>query len=221
MRAVIGFISILFVSFLPVKDGVHILFLGDSYTIGQSISPDERFPEQTISLLEKKEIACSEPVIIARTGWATQNLIHAIEQKNLQQQFDFVTLLIGVNDQYQGISSDTYEKNFTALLQTAIGYAHHDPSRVIVISIPDYSVTPFAQDEEKTASEIAAEIDLLNAINLRIAKQNDVKYINITEISRKAKDDLSLLADDGLHPSAKMYAEWASLIAGEIATALH
>ena len=122
-----------------------ILCLGDSYTIGESVKQTERFPEQTVSLLNKKKTEFDAPEIIARTGWTTKNLISAIEDRHLQTTYDYVTLLIGVNDQFQGKSITSYQANFEFLLQTAIYYAGNKPDHVIVLSIPDYGVTPFAQ----------------------------------------------------------------------------
>jgi len=195
----------------PNPNGVYInpsakyLALGDSYTVGQSLQLDQSFPYQLTHLLGKEQIG--DPTIIAATGWTTANLINAIDQSGIQdKKYDIVTLLIGVNDQYQGISSTTYSNNFTKLLNTAIAFANNKVNRVFILSIPDYSVTPYAASANR--AEIAAQIDQFNAINKQIALSAGVNYLNITDISRKAADEPDLIAGDGLHPSAKMYGLW-------------
>lgn len=193
-----------------------ILCLGDSYTIGESVKQTERFPEQTVSLLNKKKTEFDAPEIIARTGWTTKNLISAIEDRHLQTTYDYVTLLIGVNDQFQGKSITSYQANFEFLLQTAIYYAGNKPDHVIVLSIPDYGVTPFAQYGRLSLLQISNEIDAFNSVNKTISEKYKVHYIDITPISRKAKDANDLLAPDGLHPSGLMYKEWAELVAEKI-----
>jgi lysophospholipase L1-like esterase len=193
-----------------------ILCLGDSYTIGESVKQNERFPEQTVSLLNKKKTEFDPPEIIARTGWTTKNLMSAIEDRHLQTTYDYVTLLIGVNDQFQGKSIASYQTKFEFLLQTAIYYAGNKPDHVIVLSIPDYGVTPFAQYGRLSPQQISNEIDGFNAVNKMISEKYKVHYIDITPISRKAINEKDLLATDGLHPSGLMYAEWAELLAGKI-----
>ncbi|MBC8046281.1 MAG: SGNH/GDSL hydrolase family protein [Fimbriimonadaceae bacterium] len=197
-------------------ENYSLLCLGDSYTIGQSVKTNGRFPEQTVSLLNKTKSHFESPTIIAGTGWTTKNLIDAIEKNNLQQKYDYVTLLIGVNDQFRGIDTAIYAANFEKLLLTAIKYADEKKNHVIVLSIPDYGVTPFANYSCASAELISNEIDTFNSINKRIAAEYKVHYIDITAISRKAKDDTTLLADDGLHPSGKMYMLWAELVGNYI-----
>ncbi len=200
-----------------------ILCLGDSYTIGEAVQPAERFSFQAVELLKKQDVFFAEPEIIAQTGWTTDELANAISAKNIQRTFDFVTLLIGVNNQYRQRDIENYKKEFSALLQTAIKYADNRKKRAIVISIPDWGVTPFvAQDAHKRSSEIIAkEIDEFNAAQESICKEENIHFINITTASRNAKEDRNLIAEDGLHPSAKMYAEWAEKVAGRIAEVLH
>lgn len=182
------------------------LALGDSYTIGEGVLEKERWPVQLTNRLNEEGIAMDAPVIIARTGWTTDELSDAIRQAALEERFDLVTLLIGVNNQYRGRSSQDYRQEFISLLETAIGFAGGDARHVIVVSIPDYGVTPFAA--RSNPSEISSQIDLFNAVNLEEATRLGAQYVNITPISRAAKDDLTLLAPDGLHPSGKMYAAW-------------
>jgi lysophospholipase L1-like esterase len=190
------------------------LALGDSYTIGEALPLQQSFPYQTIELLRKEKINIAAPEIIAKTGWTTDELAGAIDQHTFLPQYDFVSLLIGVNNQYRGHSAEEYKKEFESLLQKAIGFAGNNNSTVIVLSIPDYSVTPFAK--EMDVQKIEREIKEFNSVNHSIAEQCGVHYIYITDSTQKAKNDLSLLAEDGLHPSAKEYFNWAKQVAEKI-----
>lgn len=192
-----------------------LLCLGDSYTIGERVDEADRFPNQTVLQLHSKGIYLENPRIIATTGWTTDELLHAIEQADIRQNYDFVTLLIGVNNQYRGRSAADYRKEFVDLLQLAIRFAAGNKLHVVVLSIPDWGATPFAEGRDRL--KIAEEIDLFNAINKEESEKYGVHYIDVTAISRKGLNDLSLLTDDGLHPSAKMYAEWATLLTTTIA----
>ena len=180
------------------------LALGDSYTIGESVPADERFPMQLA-----KTLGIGEPQIIAKTGWTTDELNAAIDAANPQGPFDLVTLLIGVNNQYRGRSADEYRTQFEALLRRAIGFAGGDAKRVVVVSIPDWGVTPFAEGRDR--AKIAREIDQFNGIGREEAQRAGAKWVDITPISRR--NDPALVAGDGLHPSGKQYAEWVTLIA--------
>jgi lysophospholipase L1-like esterase len=201
-----------------IKDTVtrNYLALGDSYTIGESIPVTESYPYQTTALLNNEGFNFLSPKIIATSGWTTVNLINAIAaETDLLPSYDIVTLLIGVNNQYQGGSQADYKTGFTTLLQYSIAYAGNSPSHVIVISIPDYSGTPFALGRNDNAL-IASQIDSFNAINKQISANYNVNYINVTDDSREAFTDKSLLASDGLHYSAAEYAIWSALIASTI-----
>jgi lysophospholipase L1-like esterase len=192
-------------------DTLNYLALGDSYTIGESVPEPQSFPYQLYSALNGQALSISPPTIIATTGWTTDDLISAITQSGLSgKKFAFVTLLIGVNDQYQHLSQDNYKIKFAEVLKTAIHFSHADASRVFVVSIPDYGVTPFAAGQDAI---IGPEIDQFNAINKAISLKAGVHYIDITPISRQAVNDPTLIAPDGLHPSAKMYQQWVSSLA--------
>ena len=197
------------------------LALGDSYTIGQSVLESERYPVQTVKLLNDSGIHFSPPEIIAATGWTTEDLEKSIT-KHLPGDavYDVVTLLIGVNNQYQGKSQSEYKDQFRALLLKAIQLAGNKVSHVIIISIPDYSPTPFAQ-RENASKRVAAEIDSFNRINKEIAQNYGAHYLNITGETRKAGTDNSLLASDGLHYSGKEYAIWARKLASLIRSVLN
>jgi len=188
----------------------RILCLGDSYTIGEGVSATERFPAQLACRLEQAGFELCEPQIVARTGWTTGELLAALEQarealsKNCP--FHLVTLLIGVNNQYRCGPLEEYQRQFDGLLEQAIGFAAGQARRVIILSIPDWGVTPFASGRER--AKISAEIDAFNAVNHKAAQKAGTHYVNVTEISRRAAVDPGLLASDSLHPAARMYAEW-------------
>jgi lysophospholipase L1-like esterase len=191
---------------VPTPTNVRYLALGDSYTIGESVAVDERFPMQLA-----RELSIAEPRIIAKTGWTTDELNTAIDAAGLTETYDLVTLLIGVNNQYRGRDAEQYRGEFAALLRRAIGFAGGDAGKVVVVSIPDWGVTPFAASRDR--AKIAAEIDRYNAINREEAQRAGARYVDITPVSRG--QDAALVAGDGLHPSAKQYGEWVRLIAPE------
>lgn len=193
-----------------VADSLSYLALGDSYTIGEAVQADQSFPYQLVEQLNAR-LSVKEPTIIATTGWTTDNLINAISHSGLTgRHYDFVTLLIGVNDQFQGLSQDNYKVKFQHVMNTAIAFAGGDKNRVFVLSIPDYGVTPFAGGNDAV---IGPQIDQFNAINKAISMAAGVNYLDITPISRQAATDPSLIAPDGLHPSGKMYGLWVGLLA--------
>lgn len=192
------------------------LALGDSYTIGESVEEGERFPNQLAALLANEGITV-EVKTIARTGWTTDELWQGIQAETLSPPYDMVSLLIGVNNQYRGRSIEEYREGFVFLLNKAIEYAGGNIRRIIVFSIPDWGVTPFAYGRDTT--KIATEIDAFNQVNLEESQKAGVHYVDITPISRLALNDKGLIASDGLHPSGSMYAQWAQLalpVASEI-----
>jgi lysophospholipase L1-like esterase len=200
------------------QQSIRYLALGDSYTIGESVSEEERFPNQLGSLLDAKGHPANV-TIIARTGWTTNELWEeGIQKVNLKSPYDLVSLLIGVNNQYRGYDSNEYRQEFRFLLNKAIEYSGGDVNRVLVFSIPDWGVTPFAA--ERDAGQIAAEIDLFNSINREESEKASVHYVDITPISRLAINEPALIAADGLHPSGKMYARWAQSALPEVIEAL-
>jgi lysophospholipase L1-like esterase len=190
---------------------ISYLALGDSYTIGEGVEEEERFPEQLALGLSDQGFDVHTQ-IIARTGWTTDELWQGIETNELTPPYDLVTLLIGVNNQYRGRDVDEYRLEFEHLLDEAIYLADGDPSKVIVLSIPDWGVTPFARGAAASTAQIATQIDEFNVVNKQLAEDKSATYIDVTGISRQAAGDRSLLAKDGLHPSAKMYKLWVDLI---------
>lgn len=192
----------------------HYLALGDSYTIGEMVAPPDNFPGQVYAMMKNDTVDFQPARIIAKTGWTTDELETGIIAVNnaepLRSSYDFVSLLIGVNNQYRGRSVESYKPEFEELLKKAIRYADNRADRVVVLSIPDWGVTPFANGRDR--AQIAREIDAYNASNKLVAEQYNVHYINITPWTREAAADNSLLASDGLHPSGKEYKRWATAI---------
>lgn len=198
---------------------IRYLALGDSYTIGEGVKEKERFPEQPAMDISKDGFEV-QTEIIARTGWTTDELWQEIESSDLNPPYDLVTLLVGVNNQYRGRSLDEYRLEFGQLLDKAIFLAGSDPSRVIVLSIPDWGITPFARVAGASSALISTQIDEFNGVNKKFAVEKGASYIDVTGISRQAAGDGSLLAKDGLHPSVKMYALWVERILPRAISAL-
>lgn len=206
---------------MPTPSGSYktLLALGDSYTIGESVTEAERFPNQALKILAAKGFNFKYPsTIIAHTGWTTQNLLDAIAVADATKQapYDAVTLLIGVNNQFQGRDTAEYRIQFTECLNKALLLSGNKKEHVFVVSIPDWGITPFGASYGP--AQVAAAIDRFNAINAAITLQMGIAYINITPISRQ--NDPALVAGDGLHPSGKQYALWANLLAQVMETQL-
>ena len=194
---------------------VRLLALGDSYTIGESVEETARWPTQLAAAMRARGIVVAEPVIIAKTGWTTDELSAAIDANSPSGTFDLVTLLIGVNNQYRGRSPDEYRVQFRALLVRAIAFAGSRAGSVVVVSTPDWGVTPFARRSGRDIGPIAREIDAFNAIAREEAARAGVRFVDITEISRRAAVEPDLMASDGLHPSGSMYELWTLRILPE------
>ncbi|MEX0856890.1 MAG: SGNH/GDSL hydrolase family protein [Balneolaceae bacterium] len=216
--------SFLFISFgcsesnspAKINAAKSFLALGDSYTIGTGINPENSWPNQLSDSLRAHNAVLDTTIIIATNGWTTTDLKKGITEKNLDQTFDLVSLLIGVNNQYQGMEIGIYEAEFRQLLEQAISYADNIPERVFVVSIPNYGATPFAQS--RNPDKIREEIVRYNEIAQDIATELNVGFMNITPISELAVSDQTLLASDNLHPSEKMYAIWIEAMLPEIKT---
>lgn len=214
------FLSILFLSTCnnqqdvdpPETDSVKqqacsYLALGDSYTIGQSVDVNERWPIQLANRLRADSIDLLDPDIIARTGWTTDELISAIDASSEKDSlYDVVSLLIGVNNQFRGYPLDQYKTELPQLLNTAIDLANGKPERVFMLSIPDYGLTPFGQG--RNPERIAAELDIYNVVADSICQSFRVAFYDITEVSREFGLDPEYVASDNLHPSGKMYEAW-------------
>jgi lysophospholipase L1-like esterase len=206
------FCSLLIAFAMVTQAQIRYLALGNSYTIGESVSPDKNFPNQTVAKLRLAGLSIADAEIIAKTGWTTFELSARLDENGpILKQYDFVSLLIGVNNQYRGLPAEAYATDFEQLLKRAIQYADGRADRVVVLSIPDWGVTPFAADRD--GRKIAREIDQFNAINWKIARQYQVEYVDITSGTREATSRPELVAEDGLHPSALDYSRWAMWVA--------
>lgn len=187
----------------------HYLALGDSYTIGESVSDWESWPNQLAALLAAEGIPI-EVKVIARTGWTVDELWQGIQANPPEGTYDLVTLLIGVNDQYRGYPVDGYREKFRFILGKAIECAGGNAEKVIVLSIPDWGLTPFAAGRDNEL--VSHQVDVFNAVNVEETKNAHAHYVDITETSRMIAGDADLIASDGLHPSGKMYAIWAEKV---------
>lgn len=204
--------SILLLSSSHTSDVMSIKFLalGDSYTIGESVQENERWPVQLAEAIRATGKEIEKPRIIATTGWRTDQLKKAIEEAHLSNEYGLVSLLIGVNNQYQKKTAESYAPEFEELLNMAISLAGGKKQNVFVVSIPDYGYTPFGKPRQ---AEISAAIDQFNLVNKTITDKIGVKYISITDLTRQGLEKPEYVAGDGLHPSGKMYALWTSRIA--------
>jgi lysophospholipase L1-like esterase len=186
------------------------LALGDSYTIGQSVPISDRYPVKLVELLKNKGLNYSAPKIIAQTGWTTDELKSAIIAQNVKEKYNLVTLLIGVNDQYRGREVEEFRIYFKELLEMALVFANYEPKKVLVISIPDWGVSPYAVSRDRT--KISQEIDLYNRVKKEETEKRGIEFIDITQISRQALNNELYIASDQLHFSGAMYQLWANKI---------
>ena len=194
---------------------VTFLALGDSYTIGEGVDPEERWPVQLAETLRTRGIAIAHPDIIAKSGWSTDELLaaidHAVALGEVEPPYALVSLQIGVNNQYRGRSVDEYRAEFCVLLDLAVAFAGGERSRVLVLSIPDWGVTPFAQSAGRDRGQVAREIDAFNAAAQSVCQSREVRWVDITDLTRHPAHWNWLVAD-GLHPSADMYRLWVERI---------
>ncbi len=190
----------------------RILHLGDSYTAGEGVPTELGWPAQLAAALAERGVPLERPLVIATTGWTAAELSAGIDRAAPRVPVDLVTLQIGVNDQYRGGTAEAFRPVFVALLERAIGSTGADPRRVIVVSIPDWGVTPFAVERGRDRGQVAAEIDAFNAVCREETLHRGARFVDVTPISREAADNRGLLAGDGLHPSGTMYARWVELI---------
>lgn len=186
------------------------LALGDSYTIGEGVAEEARWPVQLAHEFRRSGLNVADPDIIAKTGWTTNDLLTAIKAQDPEKDYHMVSLLIGVNNQYQKQPITIYEEQFKQLVKKAISLTKgNDPKRVLVLSIPDYGFTPFGAENQE---QITEELNNYNAINKQVSEDLGVWYVNITDISRQGLENPDLVADDNLHPSALQYKLWVERI---------
>jgi lysophospholipase L1-like esterase len=195
----------------PPRAPLRYLALGDSYTIGEGVTERGRWPLQLAAALRAGGRELAPPRIIARTGWTTDELDAAIDAESPAPGWDLVSLLIGVNNQYRGRGLDEYRQQFDALLRRAMALADGVGRRVLVLSIPDWGQTPFARAQGCDAQRIAAEIDAFNQAARETCGRHGVAFVDVTAAGRTQAHDAAMLTEDGLHPSAHMYAQWAAL----------
>jgi len=193
-----------------VSGSLRYLALGDSYTIGEGVEPAERWPVLLSAMLRARGVDVADPEIVARTGWTTDELSAGIDAAAPAGPYALVSLLIGVNNQYRGLSVDGYRTEFRGLLQRAIAFAGGDAARVVVVSIPDWGVTAFAAGRDR--AQIAREIEIYNAANREVARELGARWVDVAPTSRRMQD---AVVDDGLHPSGAQYREWAELVLPE------
>ena len=191
------------------------LALGDSYTIGEQLPLHDSFPYQALQLLRTQGLHFNAPEIVAKTGWTTFELAEHLLHTQLNEHYDFVSLLIGVNNQYRGLSASEFTNDFEFLLKKALHFVGNDATKVVVLSIPDWGVTPFAADRD--TATIAIEIDSYNNIKKQLCQQHEVAFIDITTAQR-ADNSSEYVAADKLHPSALEYKKWATDVAAHFSS---
>ena len=191
------------------KNPFSFLALGDSYTIGEGVNEDERWPNQFVDIANENNVNFDKPKIIATTGWKTHDLINAINNTNFTNKYDYISLLIGVNNQFNSRPIEEFEEDLNKLMKKMKDLKKNDGS-IIIISIPDWGYTPYGNVSER--DDISKQINLFNSRLKYFASTNDLKYVDITEISRRAIKEPNLISNDNLHPSGIMYLEWAKKI---------
>lgn len=206
--AILAIVSIniqLFSQAITIEAELHMLALGDSYTIGESVEPNERWPHQFVAAIRQEGVKASVPDYIATTGWTTEDLLNGMAHGlDREKPYNLVSILIGVNNQYQGIPISTYEPDLRRITELALKIVFGDSSKVFMVSIPDYAFTPFGKGNDR----ISKDIDKYNAINKRIAQEYSLAWVNVTDVSRMGLSKPSLVAGDGLHPSGIQYSKW-------------
>lgn len=196
-------------SIISNEDPLTLLALGDSYTIGEGVNEEERWPNQFIKVAYENGIDFLSPRIIAQTGWKTYDLINGINSSNFEKKYDYISLLIGVNNQFNSRSINEFENDLDKLLVKIKNLKKKDAS-VLVISIPDWGSSPFGIGYDR--NQISNDINQFNNSLKKFASINGLKYVDVTEISRRAINEPNLIAGDNLHPSGLMYLEWAKKI---------
>lgn len=205
--------SVCYTQSIHMKQPLRFLALGDSYTIGESVVPELNWPAQFAAELEKAGYAVEDVLILAKTGWRADQLIEALTVRN-PKNYNLVSLLIGVNNQYQGRPIEEMKRDFDCLLSEAIAIAGNDKKAVFIVSIPDYAYTPFGQT--RNAESISCELDQYNCWQKLRASQEGIAYVDITCISRLGLEKPELVASDGLHPSGEQYRLWVELIMDQL-----
>lgn len=215
MRSFIIFLSLLstIVKSQNLPANIHYLALGDSYTIGESVNEQGRWPNQFVDSLSKLGYVINQNDIVATTGWTTGNLLNGMENADLKPEYNLISILIGVNNFYQYRPVDEYRMELSEIIDSALVLSNQDTNAIFLVTIPDYGYTPFGQSQIST---ISANTNLYNAIKDSTAKEYGIPVYDITEISRDGLNDQELVATDGLHPSVKQYGLWVDKIIEEM-----
>ena len=208
IRILLLLLSVQVYAQIQVKEPIRFLALGDSYTIGESVNYNERWPSKLYDSLGNLGVDQDTLVYVAATGWTTSNLKYAIDNRSLTNDFNLVSLLIGVNNQYQRKSFSLYEKEFPELIELALSFVNNDTNQLFVVSIPDYAYTPFGRGNQN----ISIALDRYNQFANDYCDSLGITFYNITDISRKGLEQTNLVANDNLHPSAVQYEIWVDLI---------
>ena len=193
----------------PEPGGLRLLALGDSYTIGEGVAPEDRWPEQLAERLRQSGVAVAPPEIVAETGWTTGELAGGIDRADPRGPFDLVTLLVGVNNQYRETPEADYRAELGALLDRAVAFAGGDSARVVAVSFPDWGVTPFGAADARGPARIRDQVDAFNAIARAEAESRGIAWVDLAHLSRQQGDRV---VSDGLHPDAAAYAAWTERI---------
>ena len=204
--------------FKPLPHKLSYLALGDSYTVGAHLGYDENYPKQVVTYLRAHGLDVGEPVFIAHAGWTSGDLCKAVRRKNLDDTFTFVTLLIGANNQFRGLDHASYRIQFSELLTRAISYVNGHTARVFVLSLPDWSASPFVNEQDR--GKISAEVAVYNAAIKEMTLGNKCQFVDISGILRERTTDGSYFLSDHIHPSARGYTLWAERLAPVVANAL-
>ena len=194
------------------------LALGDSYTIGEGLPPSDRWPVQLAATLRQSGVDLADPAILARTGWTTEELLLAMDNTPLASRYDLVTLMIGVNNQFRGEALSGYRRDLQTLLDRSIALAGGRADHVVVLSIPDWGVSPFGK--QAGGGNVSADIDQFNASCRELSEAVKVQYVDVTAISRADAGQADRFADDGLHPSASQCEQWMDAALMQVKTAL-
>jgi len=208
----LSFLSLAAVPFVTLRADAapRFLALGDSYTIGTAVDEKKRWVNELVRLMREDSVQISDPQVIARNGWTTGDLLAALDKEKPRGPFDLVTIMIGVNNQFQGQPIENYRKDLVTLFAAATKLTGGDPRKIVVLSIPDYSAMPFAQD--KDPEKISAQVAKFNSVLLEETRRARARMVDVTSVSRFAKTNKQLVAEDGLHPSWRLHGVWARLV---------
>jgi lysophospholipase L1-like esterase len=209
-------LSSIFNTLKSQSQSMTYLALGDSYTVGEAVPLENSWPHKLVYQLQSDGFDVQEPKIIAITGWRTDELIAAVkdQKKDLDKHYDIVSLLIGVNNQYQKKNISKYKREFKKLIKIGLSKSKYGAEGVFIVSIPDYGVSDFAKEEK--LEHVAKEVAKYNKVAAKIAMKYGITFYDITPVSKTTEGDQSMFAEDKLHPSAKQYQLWLDIFYEEV-----